>query len=358
MRLTDVIDELVEERGLDKDTLSTIVCEGMLAAYSKRYPELTFKADFDKKTGEMVVLVEKEVVATADEVDDEDLQITLRKVRAFNEKAEVGQKVAVPFDGKIGRIEILRAKQVIANSIRKIEASSVYQEFHEKEGTIVHGTIHKCERGGASVKIGDTLAFIPKSLMIPGEKCSAGYTIRALLLEVLLEPRNDNQLILDRCSELFLQRLFELEIPEVFEKLVEIKKIVRIPGYKSKVAVVSHDKNIDPVGTCVGIGGARIKPILKELGGEKIDVITWSDSPEIRIRDSLKPAQINRVEIVDDQNANVWLNEDQRSLAIGKMGQNISLASRLSGYNIHLVKSEAQNADAPSEIAMDLEEFD
>lgn len=358
MRLTDVIDELVEERGLDKDTLSTIVCEGMLAAYSKRYPELTFKADFDKKTGEMVVLVEKEVVATADEVDDEDLQITLRKVRAFNEKAEVGQKVAVPFDGKIGRIEILRAKQVIANSIRKIEASSVYQEFHEKEGTIVHGTIHKCERGGASVKIGDTLAFIPKSLMIPGEKCSAGYTIRALLLEVLLEPRNDNQLILDRCSELFLQRLFELEIPEVFEKLVEIKKIVRIPGYKSKVAVVSHDKNIDPVGTCVGIGGARIKPILKELGGEKIDVITWSDSPEIRIRDSLKPAQINRVEIVDDQNANVWLNEDQRSLAIGKMGQNISLASRLSGYNIHLVKSEAQNPDAPSEIAMDLEEFD
>ena len=109
--------------------------------------------------------------------------------------------------------------------------------------------------------------------MIPGEKCVAGYTIRALLKEVLLEPRNDNQLILDRNSELFLQRLFELEIPEVFEKLVEIKKIVRTPGYKSKVAVVSHDKNIDPVGTCVGIGGARIKPILKELGGEKIDVI-------------------------------------------------------------------------------------
>lgn len=358
MRLTDVIDELVEERGLDKDTLSTIVCEGMLAAYSKRYPDLTLRVDFDKKTGEMVILIEKEVVNSADDVEDEDLQITLRKAKAVNEKIEVGQKVSVPFDGKIGRIEILRAKQVIANSIRKIEASSVYQEFHDKEGTIIHGTIHKCERGGASVKIGDTLAFIPKSLMIPGEKCSAGYTIRALLKEVLLEPRNDNQLILDRASELFLQRLFELEIPEVFEKLVEIKKIVRTPGYKSKVAVVSHDKNIDPVGTCVGIGGARIKPILKELGGEKIDVITWSDSPEVLIRDSLKPAQVNRVEIVDDQNANVWLNEDQRSLAIGKMGQNISLASRLSGYNIHLVKSEAQEVDDSAEIAMDLEEFD
>lgn len=358
MRLTDVIDELVEERGLDKDTLSTIVCEGMLAAYSKRYPELTLRVDFDKKTGEMLILIEKEVVNSADDVEDEDFQITLRKAKAIDEKAELGQKIWVPFDGKIGRIEILRAKQVIANSIRKIEASAVYQEFHEKEGTIIHGAIHKCERGGASVKIGDTLAFLPKSLMIPGEKCMAGYTIRALLKEVLLEPRNDNQLILDRSSELFLQRLFELEIPEVFEKLVEIKKIVRTPGYKSKVAVISHDKNIDPVGTCVGIGGARIKPILKELGGEKIDVIAWSDSPEIRIRDSLKPAQINRVEIVDDQNANVWLNEDQRSLAIGKMGQNISLASRLSGYNIHLVKSEAQDANDNAEIAMDLEEFD
>lgn len=355
MRLTEVIDELVEERGLDKDILSGIVCEGMLAAYTKKYPDLTLSVEFDKKTNEMVILIEKEVVNT---VEDEDRQISLRKAKAIDAKAELGSTIKVPFDGKIGRIEILRAKQVIANSIRRIEASAVYEEFKDKEGTIVHGTIHKCERGGAAVKIGETLAFLPKSLMIPGEKCAAGYTIRALLKEVLLEPRNDNQLILDRNSELFLQRLFELEIPEVFEKLVEVKKIVRTPGYKSKVAVVSHDKNIDPVGTCVGIGGARIKPILKELGGEKIDVIVWSDSSEILIRDSLKPAQINRVEIIDDQNCNVWLNEDQRSLAIGKMGQNISLASRLSGFNIHLVKSEDSGQQEPEEIAMDMEEFD
>ncbi len=355
MRLTDVIDELVEERGLDKDTLSSIMCEGMLAAYSKKYPDLTLKVDLDKKTSEMVILIEKEVAQT---VEDEDLQISLRKARAVNEKAELGDKVAVPFDGKIGRIEILRAKQVIANSIRRIEASAVYEEFKDKEGTVIHGTIHKCESGGASVKIGDTLAFLPKSLMIPGEKCLAGYTIRALLKEVLPEPRNDNQLILDRSSDLFLQRLFELEIPEIFEKLVEIKRIVRTPGYKSKVAVVSNDKNIDPVGTCVGMGGARIKPILKELGGEKIDVLTWSESPEIRVRDSLKPAQINRVEIEGEQSANVWLNEDQRSLAIGKMGQNIMLASRLSGYDIHLIKTEAPAANAQEEIAMNLEEFD
>jgi N utilization substance protein A len=355
VRLTEVIDELVEERGLNKDTLSGIVCEGMLAAYSKKYPDLTLTVDFDKKTNEMVILIEKEVVAT---VEDEDREVSVRKARIVNAKASLGEKIKVPFDGTIGRIEILRAKQVIANSIRKIEASAIYDEFKEKEGTIVHGTIHKCEHGGAVVKIGETLAFLPKSLMIPGEKCSVGYTIRALLKEVLPEPRSDNQLILDRVSELYLLRLFELEIPEVFEKLVEIKKIVRTPGYKSKVAVVSHDKNIDPVGTCVGIGGARIKPILKELEGEKIDVIVWNDSSEVLIRDSLKPAQINRVEVLDQENANVWLNEDQRSLAIGKMGQNISLASRLSGFNIHLVKSEAPQKDESEEIAMSMEEFD
>lgn len=354
MRLTEVIDELVEERGLERDILSGIVCEGMLAAYSKKYPDLTLNVSFDKKTNEMSILIEKEVVNAS---QDEDREISVRKAKAFNAKVELGDKILVPFDGKIGRIEILRAKQVIANSIRRIEASAIFEEFRSKEGTIIHGAVHKCERGGAVVKIGEALAFLPKSLMIPGEKCAAGYTIRALLKEVLMEPRNDNQLILDRVSELFLMRLFELEIPEVFEKLVEIKKIARMPGYKSKIAVISHDKNIDPVGTCVGIGGARIKPVLKELGGEKIDVIAWSESPEMLIRDSLKPAQINRVEIVDEENCNVWLNEDQRSLAIGKMGQNILLATRLTGYNIHLVKSEPA-AIREEEIAMNMEEFD
>ena len=351
VKLAEVIDQLVEERGLDKGTLGTIVCEGMLAAYKKRYPDLPLHVEVDKKTGEMAVLIEKAVVNT---VDDEDTQISLRKARAIEEDVETGQTVKVPFDGKIGRIEILRAKQVIANSIRRIEASAIYEEFKQKEGTIVTGTIHKVERGGATVKIGDTLAFLPKSLTIPDEKIIPGYSIRALLKEVLVEPRNDNQLILDRASEKFLQRLFELEIPEVFEKLVEIKKIVRIPGYKSKVAVVSHDKNIDPVGTCVGINGARIKPILKELNSEKVDVITWSDSQEILIRDSLKPARINRVELVDDKNANVWLDEDQRSLAIGKMGQNITLASRLADVNIHLMQSEPV-AQRPEESPMTLD---
>lgn len=171
----------------------------------------------------------------------------------------------------------------------------------------------------------------------------------------MTEPRNENQLILDRSSELFLRRLFELEIPEVFEKLIEIKKIVRAPGYKSKVAVISHDPNIDPVGTCVGLGGARIKPILKELGGmEKIDVIAWTDSIESLVVSALKPAEIDRVEMVAAAAANVWVAEDQRSLAIGKMGQNIALASRLTGIAINLVQPDRSRSE--TDLDMDAEE--
>ena len=342
MNLFDVIEELVIERGLDRETLNSIICEGMLAAYQRKYPELPLKVEYNSEGGTTDVLIEKEVATT---VEDADLEITLKKARNINKKLKVGNKVWVPFDGTIGRIEILKARQVIANQIRKIEASLIYDEFKEKQGEIIHGVIHKCERGGTIVKLEDTMALLPKSLTPAGDKCIVGYPMRALLKEVLEEPRNDYQLILDRSSEEFLRRLFELEIPEIFEKLVEIKSVVRAPGYKAKIIVVSNDSNIDPVGTCVGVGGSRIKPILKELGMEKIDVIPWTESKEMLVKQALKPAQIDRVELVDDTSANVWLNEDQRALAIGKMGQNISLASRLTGLNIQLMQKDISDLE-------------
>lgn len=347
VKLSDVIEELVEERGLDRSVVSGIVCEGMRIAYEKKYPELPIKVNYDRKTDELSIVLPKTVVAT---VSDEDREISLRKARAVNPMVQVGDSLDLPFDKPIGRIEIIKAKQIIGQKIRGIEALAVFQEFKPKEGTIVHGVIHKCERNGATVKVGDTLAFLPKSLMIPEDKCVVGYTIRALLKEVLPEPRNENQLILDRSSSDFLQRLFELEIPEVFERLVEVKKVARAAGYKSKVLVISHDKNIDPVGTCVGVGGARIKPILRELGTEKIDVIPFSRSTEELVKFALKPAEVNRVELIDSNTANVWLDDDQRSIAIGKMGQNITLASQLAGVSINLVKSEssAENVLADS----------
>lgn len=339
MKLSNVIEALVEEKGLDGAILKEIVCNGVLDAYQKRYPEFILRVCCDEKSGELLVQVEKDVVAT---VQDEELEITPRKAKTLGIVADIGQKAWVPFEGTIGRIEIMRARQLIAGEIRQVEASTVYNEFKSKEGHIIQGVVHKNEKSGVSIKVqGDYLAFLPKSLSIPGERFTAGFPIRALLKEVLEYPRNENQLILDRVSSDFLARLFELEIPEVFERIVDIKRIVRIAGYKSKVIVSSNDMNVDPVGTCVGVGGARIKPILKDLSTEKIDIISWTENKEHLIKDSLKPAEINRVEISDNnKTARVWLDDDQRSLAIGKMGQNIALASQLTDIAIELVQLE------------------
>jgi len=295
------------------------------------------------------VQVLKEVSAT---VEDEDLQISLRKARNIDAKVKLGDKIWVPFDKSIGRVEILKTRQIIAQRIRGIEVQAIFDAFKDKEGTIVQGVLYKNERSGSLIKLQDAIAFLPKSLAIPEEKLMPGYPIKALLKEVLPEPRNENQLILDRASVVFLKRLFELEVPEVFEGLVEIKKIVRDPGYKSKIIVASHDPNIDPVGTCVGVGGARIKPILKELGGEKIDVISMTSSQDELVKNALKPAEINRVEVIDGV-ARVWLNDDQRSLAIGRMGKNIALASELVGLEIELAEG-GSNED--KDLVMEVDE--
>jgi len=342
VKLSQVIEELVEERGLDRSVLSSIICEGLLVAYKKKYPDLPLEVTYNKNSDELEVMVEKEIVQN---VEDDLAQISLRKARALNKNSDIGQFITTTFEGPIGRIEILKAKQIIAQKIRAIEYASIYNEFKPKEGTIVHGVIHKADRHGVTVKVDDALAFLPKSLQIPEEKNIVGYSIRALLKEVLAEPRNENQLILDRASAEFLMKLFELEVPEIYENLVEIKRIVRAPGYKSKIVVASNDPNIDPVGTCVGVGGARIKPILRELGLEKIDIIEATTSKEELIRKALKPAEVNRVEIVDDTTANVWVDEDQRSVAIGKMGKNIALASQLAGVQINLVKIESSSVE-------------
>lgn len=353
MKLADVIDELVEERGLEKEALGAIVCEGMLAAYQRKYPELALKVEEDSATGNLAVLIQKTVVSS---VEDDFTQVSLKKARNVEKNIAIDEQLWLPFEGTIGRVEVLRARQVIASKIKQVEARVVYDLFKNKQGHIVIGTVHKAERNGVSVKLGDVYAFLPYSLSIPGEKFAVGYTIRALLKEVLLEPHGDNQLILDRISPEFLEALFGLEIPEVFEKLVEVKKIVRAPGYKSKVAVFSHDRNIDPVGTCIGVGGSRIKPILKELGGETIDVFLWSDSLPLFVKNSLKPAAIDRVEMdLDNTIARVWLNEDQRSFAIGKGGQNISLASQITGVNIQLIREEGQSGQGDAKDVEDEE---
>lgn len=332
MNLLEVIEGLVEERGLDKENVVTAVCDGVLAAFQRKFPDVKLSVAFNKKIGELEAFVEKEVVTSA---KDKDVQVSLRRAKVYDTKAKVGDIIQVPFEHKIGRVEIMTARQVIANKIRGLEQSAVYEDYKDKQGTIITGTVYKRERDGFAVKVGDVTALLPDEGMIPQESLKTGYPVRALLRDVLPASRGDYQLILDRASADFVKKLLEIEIPEVFEGVVEVKKIVRSPGYKTKIMVASNSAEIDPVGTCVGVGGSRIKPILRELGQEKIDLIGFTNSLEELVKNSLKPAEIDKV-AVDDNYATVWLAQDQRSLAIGRMGQNISLASRLVGLEIQL----------------------
>lgn len=333
MNLTDVIESLVEERGLDREKVIEIVCDGILSAYVKKYPYATFHVVFNRKSGSVDVFVEKTVVTT---VSDDEFEISLRRAKAIDFSAQLDQVIQVPFEEQVGRIEILAAKQIIASKIRDLEQLAVFNDFKDKQGTVVTGTVHKKERNGFAVKVGEVLALLPLENIIPGEIIKISHPIKALLKDVYPAARGDYQLVLDRASADFVKKLLEIEIPEIFERLVEVKKIVRIPGYKAKVIVASTRKEIDPVGTCVGVGGARIKPILRELGQEKIDLIQWTDSVEKLVRYSLKPAEIDKVEVVENNKVVVWLAPDQRSFAIGKMGQNINLASKLVGLEIQL----------------------
>ena len=354
MNLSAVIEGLIEERGLDREQVVEVVCEGVLSAFRKKYPDMELSASYNSKTGEVEVFAQKEVVTS---VENDETQISLRRVKVFKPKAKLGDSVAVPLEqGKIGRIEILAAKQVIANKIRDLEQAVVYKDFIDKKGSIVNGIVHKRERAGIAVKIGEVIALLPKENFIPQEQLKMGHPIRALLKEVLSSSKGDFQLILDRASADFVKGLIEIEIPEVFEGIVEIKKIVRIAGYKTKAIVISNSKEIDPVGTCVGVGGSRIKPILRELGQEKIDLIEWSDSLEDLVKHSLKPAEVDKVELVEENKATVWLAEDQRSLAIGKMGQNIMLASRLVGIEIQLQDIIVEKAKIDEEEGVSIEQ--
>ena len=342
--LNDVILELVGERGLNQADLHRIVKEGILAAYLKKYPTAQIEVNLNTKEDTIEVTIGKEVVATP---EDDLTQISLRKARFIQKDVEVGQTVWSPFDGTIGRVEILKAKQVIAGKLRDIEALRLYDEFKDKLGDIVHGTVHKIERNAVIVALRGAYALLPRSNFIPTERYVPVRPIKALLKEVHQEYKGEEgQLILDRASSAFLIKLLELEIPEVYDKLIEIKSAARRAGYKSKIIVASNDANIDPVGTCVGVGGGRIKPILKELGGEKIDIISWANSKEELVKSALRPAEVNRVELGSDGAAHVWISDDQRAFAIGKLGQNIALASELLNTHIELIASGGESVDA------------
>ncbi|MCK6455399.1 MAG: transcription termination factor NusA [Phycisphaerae bacterium] len=257
--------------------------------------------------------------------------------------------IAATMDGapiamaELGRIAAQTAKQVMIQRIREAERGSIFEEFSDRKGTIVTGTVARFEGGALVVNIGRTEGFLPKSQQIPGETHQPGERVRALILEVREAP-HQVKIVLSRAHPDFIRRLFELEVPEVAERIIEIKALAREAGYRTKVAVTSIDSKVDAVGACVGVRGSRIKNIVEELGGEKIDIVRWNESSQILISNALKPAEIQDIALCFELGrATVVVPEDQLSLAIGKRGQNVRLAARLTGWDIDILTPREYN---------------
>ena len=332
--------ELEEERGIKKDYLLESLEIALVTAYKKNFDSAdNVKVVIDRETGETHVYSSKMVVEAA---KDECFEISLEAAKKISKKYEIGVVDIEIVPKNFGRIAAQTAKQVVVQKIREAERDIVYTEFNDKKGEIVTGIIQKTDGNAIVLDLGKLEGIMPIKEQIPTENYKVNDKIRGYVLEVERGIKGNPQVIVSRSHPDFVRRLFEFEIPEIYEGLIEIKNISRDAGSRSKVAVYSTDENIDPVGSCVGQKGIRIQNIINELNGEKIDVIEWDEDPAVFIAAALLPAQVLAVDVKEEEKfAQVIVPDDQLSLAIGKSGQNARLAARLTNWKID-IKSESQ----------------
>lgn len=335
------LEELESEKGIKKSYLIDAIEQALLTAYKRNFDSAeNVKVVMDKETGEAHLYAVKEVVEAA---EDDKLQINLENAKKISKKLEIGDTVDVEMVPKdFGRIAAQTAKQVIIQKLREAERDIIYTEFNDRKGEIVSGIIQKADGGAVIMDLGKLEGIMPAKEQIPTEKYRVNDKIRGYVQEVVRGMKGNPQVVVSRACPEFVRRLFEFEIPEIYEGLIEIKSVSRDPGYRSKVAVYSTNPNIDPVGSCVGQKGVRIQNIINELNGEKIDVIEWNEDPSIYIAAALLPAQVLAVDVKEEEKfAQVIVPDDQLSLAIGKSGQNARLAAKLTNWKID-IKSESQ----------------
>ncbi len=336
------MDELEKENGMEPGSLLESIETALVTAYKRDCDSTAdnVKIVMDKETGDFHVLAEKEVV---EEVEDSSVQINLTDAKKLNKALEIGDTAQVEIMPKnFGRIAAGTAKQVIIQKIREASREYLFNEFSDRKGEIVSGLIQKADGGIVVVDLGRLEGVMPLKEQVQTEKYHVNDKIRAYVLDVEKGAKGAPQVIISRAHADFVRKLFELEIPEIYEGVIEIKSVSRDAGSRSKVAVYSPNENIDPVGSCVGQKGIRIQNIINELGGEKIDVIEWNADPAIFISAALLPAQVLAVDVKEEEKfAQVIVPDDQLSLAIGKSGQNARLAAKLTGWKID-IKSESQ----------------
>jgi N utilization substance protein A len=340
--LLQAMDELEKNNGIKKETLMESIEQALLIAYKRNFDsqDENIKIIIDKVDGQMHVYQEKDIV---ENVEDDKKEITLEDAKKINPSYELGEKVEIELIPKeFGRIAAQTARQVITQKIREETRNVIFNEFEQKKGEIVTGLVQKSNGGAVILDLGKIEGIMPKKEQIPTETYNVNDKIKACIIKVEKGAKGSTQIILSRASTEFVRRLFEIEIPEIYEGVIEIKSISREAGSRSKVAVYSQNPNIDPVGSCVGQKGIRIQNIINELNGEKIDVIEWNEDPSIFISTALLPAKVLAVDIHEDEKfAQVIVADDQLSLAIGKGGQNAKLAARLTNWKID-IKSESQ----------------
>jgi len=339
---------MAREKAVDKRLLVETLTIGLLSAARKRYATAQdVHVDFDEVTGEIRVIVGKKVVPVAIDLAGE---IDLDEARKINPRVRIGDVVGVEVPtAEFGRNAIQTAKQVLVQRVREAERENVYSEFIERKSHVISGTVQQVDRGNVIVKIGKTEGIIPHRELINRDRFKIGDPVRAYLLDVDKDQKGP-QLHLSRTHPEFVRKLFEQEVPEIFERVVEIRSIAREAGSRTKICVVSHDDRVDPVGACVGMKGARVQNIVRELGGERIDIVPYSQDMKILVSRALSPARVLDV-VYDEVNgkATVVVADEQVPLAIGRGGQNARLAAKLTGLAIVLVSQSQVEAQKEQE---------
>lgn len=335
------MEELENERHISKELLLEAIESALVSAYKKNYgTSQNVRVSIDRAMGTIDVFMRKDVVA---EVEDPMVEVSVEEAQSFDPEYEVGDVIeyqVTPMD--FGRIAAQTAKQVVVQRIREAERGIIYDDFINRQGEIITGVIHRISNETVFVNIGKTEGILPVNEQVRGERYQVNSRIKVYILDVKKTTKGP-QVYLSRSHPGLVKRLFELEVPEIQEGIVEIKSIAREAGSRTKIAVYSEDENVDPVGACVGARGVRVQAIVDELFDEKIDIIEWSDDPEDLISSALSPSKVERV-IIDEEEENsatVIVPDYQLSLAIGKEGQNVRLAAKLSGWKID-IKSHSQ----------------
>jgi N utilization substance protein A len=331
-----IIDQISREKGVSKDSVLKAIEYAMLSAARKKYGQdkkIVSEIDTEKYA---INLFEQRVVSG--EVQNPEEEISIEDAKNYLENPAPGDVVKIPLPMEdLGRISAQTAKQVIFQRVREAEREVVFNEYKDKVGQVISGVVMRKDKGVCYIDVGKAEAILSKRETLMGENLKRGDAVKAYVEEVKDAPKGP-EIILSRTNPKFVAELFRLEVPEINDGIVEIKSIVRQPGERTKIAVISNDSTIDPVGACVGMKGTRVQSIVRELRGERIDIIPWTDDPRVLIARALSPATVDRIGInEEDKTAMVVVNDQHLSLAIGKKGQNVKLAMKLTGWDIDII---------------------